>query len=212
MKEQNTNKFPFGKNKSNDELRRNPFIVPNGYFDNLPNQIRSEISLREKHSVEQNSFSVPDGYFDQLTQDIKTQITVKDLKEKISEDGFTVPKNYFDTLRNHTLDKIHAKPKKTIYLKKWVNYASVACLLIAMSVGGGYFWKSQSEQEFSNTESLSKIPDDEIINYLAQSVEEEDVLYLSQYFGVDHSDHDHSPGIGCHAREEDLEDYINYSL
>lgn len=225
MKKQNTNKLPFDINNSNDALRRNPFIVPNGYFDDLSKKIQSEINLKENHTIDQNPFSVPDGYFDQLSLKIQSQITVENLKGKSPDNGFSVPEKYFDSLQSGILDKIRVEnntsidhsiqvtPSKTAVfrLKKWTTYASAACILIALSIGG-YLWKSQSLEEQYYSAGFSTIPDEEIINYLIQSVEEEDVLYLSQYFDVDHSGHDHSPGVGCHANEKDLEDYINYSL
>ena len=66
----------------------NPLSVPQGYFDNLSNQVLGAIKMNELEDVEElkviapalaaitreNVFSVPGGYFDQLAGNIQDQL------------------------------------------------------------------------------------------------------------------------------------------
>lgn len=73
--------------------KENCFIVPAGYFDELPEAIRIEI-IASQFSKE-NPFTVPADYFNELALDIEATIAETQL---VSEHKFNVPANYFDEL------------------------------------------------------------------------------------------------------------------
>jgi hypothetical protein len=76
----------------------NPFTVPNGYFDELEQQIVSNIKLDGlKNGSPSNGFAVPENYFDELSNNINARIAIEEAADKEAT-GFTVPKGYFDEL------------------------------------------------------------------------------------------------------------------
>lgn len=95
----------------------NPFIVPDGYFDDLDSRIVARRNFSEiKDKGITGGFTVPEGYFDQLTSNVSARIAL----EQIAGDkpsGFVVPEGYFDGLASDitariTLEEI-AKSKNT---------------------------------------------------------------------------------------------------
>lgn len=84
----------------------NPFTVPNGYFDELEQQIVSYIKLDElKNGSPSNGFSVPENYFDELSNNINARIAIEEAADKEAT-GFTVPKGYFDELSQNIQSRI----------------------------------------------------------------------------------------------------------
>ena len=79
----------------------NPFTVPDGYFDELEQQIVSYIKLDElKTGSPSNGFAVPENYFDELSNNINARIAIEEAADKEAA-GFTVPEGYFDELSQH---------------------------------------------------------------------------------------------------------------
>jgi hypothetical protein len=84
----------------------NPFTVPNGYFDELEQQIVSYIKLDElKNGSPSNGFAVPENYFDELSNNINARIAIEEAADKEAT-GFTVPKGYFDELSQNIQSRI----------------------------------------------------------------------------------------------------------
>ena len=84
----------------------NPFTVPNGYFDELEQQIVSYIKLDElKSGSPSNGFAVPENYFDELSNNINARIAIEEAADKEAT-GFTVPKGYFDELSQNIQSRI----------------------------------------------------------------------------------------------------------
>ena len=76
----------------------NPFTVPEGYFDELEQQIVSYVKLDElKKSAPEQGFAVPENYFEDLSNTIKARISVEEVLDK-EDNNFTVPEGYFDNL------------------------------------------------------------------------------------------------------------------
>jgi hypothetical protein len=80
----------------------NPFTVPEGYFDNLDEQILSKIKLEELRG---NGFTIPEGYFDELAGNIQSRIAVEEALDKEAT-GFAVPEGYFDNLEQQIQSRI----------------------------------------------------------------------------------------------------------
>jgi len=85
---------------------KNPFTLPNGYFDELDERITSAIKLDElKNSISPDCFTVPENYFDELSSNTQSRIAVDDLIN-IKANGLTVPENYFDRLSSNIQSRI----------------------------------------------------------------------------------------------------------
>jgi len=84
----------------------NPFTVPDGYFDELEQQIVSYIKLDElKTGSPSNGFAVPENYFDELSNNISSRIAIEEAADKEAT-GFTVPEGYFDELSQNLQSRV----------------------------------------------------------------------------------------------------------
>ena len=73
----------------------NPFVVPNGYFEQLEGAIMKSVRLddfKQKHPGD--GFAIPDGYFDSMRQNIQSHIAIDDVLK--GNDGFTLPAGYLN--------------------------------------------------------------------------------------------------------------------
>ncbi|UKT62523.1 hypothetical protein [Pedobacter mucosus] len=120
--------------------KRNPFSVPNGYFENGEEDIFNSIFLDGlKQNIKNNNYEVPENYFEELSDRIVTNIKLSEIIKV--DQSFAVPNNYFDTLQNKITDKIAASESKkkakviSLWGKNLVKYASAACFLLVASFG-----------------------------------------------------------------------------
>lgn len=158
--------------------KRNPFSVPDGYFENCDEAIFSAVFLDGlKQKTSDNNFEVPQNYFEDLTERIQTRIALSELPK--AENAFAVPENYFDTLQSRIADRIVAsEPKKEIKIiplwrRNFVKYASAACFLLMASFGV-YFYQNGSttavqqvqSAEAVNEQMLYDIDESTIIDHL----------------------------------------------
>src|SRR5689334_16659744 len=88
----------------------NPYSVPKGYFDSLPNSIFNNIKLSEIKGT--NPYSVPENFFDTVADSIINKVrssTSNKIYEELSEiapllstvnkeNVFSIPVNYFENL------------------------------------------------------------------------------------------------------------------
>ncbi len=157
--------------------KRNPFCVPDGYFDDLENNVRSSIFLDKLvQQTDKNAFEVPAGYFDTLTEQIETSVHLESLIAE--ENPFHTPAHYFDSLEARITHKIEVnKPRKAtkivaLWNKNLFKYASAACFLIASSFFLYFYESSQSVVKrnnmaaFSNEQLLYDIDEHTIIEHL----------------------------------------------
>jgi hypothetical protein len=158
--------------------KRNPFSVPDGYFENCDEAIFSAVFLDGlKQKTSDNNFEVPQNYFEDLTERIQTRIALAEMPK--AENAFGVPENYFDNLQSRITDKIAAsEPKKEakiipLWRRNIVKYASAACFLLMASFGI-YFYQNglpatvQQVQsaEAVNEQMLYDIDESTIIDHL----------------------------------------------
>lgn len=158
--------------------KRNPFSVPDGYFENCDEAIFSAVfldGLRQK--TNNNNFEVPQHYFEDLTERIQIRITLSEMPK--AEQAFAVPENYFDTLQSRITDRIAAsKPKKevrivSLWRRNILKYASAACFVLMASFGV-YFYQNGSSAtvqqvqsaEVVNEQLLYDIDESTIIDHL----------------------------------------------
>jgi len=131
-------------------VKRNPFIVPKGYFDNCEQDVLNQVFLDKlKQKTNSNVFEVPVSYFEELTEMIETRIALEEIN--LPSRGFAVPENYFETLQSRINSKIatdEIKPKEAKIIPLWkkgfVKYASAACFVLIASFGVYFYQNNQS--------------------------------------------------------------------
>lgn len=157
--------------------KRNPFAVPDGYFESVEEQVFSAVFFDGlKENTNENSFEVPQNYFEELTERIETRIR---LSEMPKAQPFAVPDNYFDTLQSRINNKIAAEiPQKTakilpMWRKNIVKYASAACFVLMASFGAYFYQNSTSVPvaktplaDLANEQVLYDIDENTIIEHL----------------------------------------------
>lgn len=133
--------------------KRNPFSVPDGYFENCDEGIFSSIFINGiKQKTKNNNFEVPQNYFEELTERINTHVALTQIVKP--ENAFAVPENYFGTLQSRIADRIAVtevrKEAKIIPLwrKSFVKYASAACFLLIASFGFYFYQNNASTETF----------------------------------------------------------------
>jgi len=134
--------------------KRNPFAVPDGYFESVEEQVLSAVFLDSlKQKTNHNSFEVPQNYFEDLTEQIEMRISLSEMPKAQS---FAVPENYFDTLQSRINNKIAAEtPKKEakivpLWRRNMVKYASAACFVLMASFGA-YFYQNNPSVPVAKT-------------------------------------------------------------
>ncbi|KYG74385.1 hypothetical protein MB14_04015 [Roseivirga ehrenbergii] len=179
---------PYKKLKD-PQLKNNIFGVPEGYFDSLKEKTHLEVSAEEnrflkKEQLKKGVFNVPDGYFDKLNEKIisATSITKEEGilgNEHLKGNAFTTPENYFEKLNAEILSKVKPEAKIIpLYQTTWFRSVAAAVVLIMVAL------LSIPKNEVSESELLSEISDEAIINYLEerQAIEYE---LLSSIEGLD---------------------------
>lgn len=159
--------------------KRNPFTVPNGYFDSVDEHVASAIFVSGlNRKMNNGGFEVPNDYFVNLSERIETNILLETLSK--SESTFAVPVNYFDTLQDKITSKITAEQPKNVakiiplWRRNIVKYASAACFLLIASFGAYFYQNSSSTipvmqtqtEELANEQLLYDIDESTIIEHL----------------------------------------------
>ncbi|MDN3586806.1 hypothetical protein QWY86_09020 [Pedobacter aquatilis] len=147
-------------------VKRNPFLVPNGYFDNCGQDAWNQLFLDGlKQNTSNNAFEVPVNYFEELTEIIETRIALEEINLPIK--CFAVPENYFETLQNRINVKIAAeetKPKEAKVIPLWkrdfIKYASAACFVLMASFGVYFYQNNQSIATSANQLQSAEMTND----------------------------------------------------
>ena len=88
--------------------RKNPFTVPEDYFESLKSNIEASIKAEElKSLIKADGFTVPESYFEGLEAKIKDKISAKEV--------------------------IDEKPR--VRKLRWIAYAAAACISFAVGTG-----------------------------------------------------------------------------
>jgi len=83
----------------------NPFVVPEGYFQEMEQQVMGLVRLDElKKTNPVNEFTVPENYFNELEQNIQSRIAIDEVLD--NKESFTVPENYFSDLEQNIQSRI----------------------------------------------------------------------------------------------------------
>jgi hypothetical protein len=146
--------------------RNNPFLVPEGYFDEMHKQVQAQISIHQ-FDKQQDFFQVTDEYFDSLTDQITSRVKLEHLVGSADEEVFSVAENYFNSLEQKINTKIGIKAQEPTTVRKlsspWLTYAAAACITAILTFGIYTFRTSNTD----NVESqIAQLPEEEIVNYL----------------------------------------------
>ncbi|GHE44013.1 hypothetical protein [Sphingobacterium griseoflavum] len=191
------------------------WTTPKNYFDTLQDKIQSRITV-ESAFQEQENFIVPAGYFESLGDRIQTHIFEEDLRSKIPSDGFAIPPKYFEALRSSISASLGAnasesvsaeRPVRQLRAQRWIQYAAAACVATVLGTAS-YNAVIDHNQVDVTASHLAAIEEEEIINYLTSSKGNDDVLYIMEYIYQPAE----SEGVCSKIKEDDIEDYLNYTL
>ncbi len=182
------------------------FSVPEGFFDHLEKSVLERCTYADIHLS--LAMDTPPGYFQQLEETIITRVQEQELREKVGESGFAVPEHYFDTLQQHVIERAVVRttvPIRKMGRPKWMAYAAVACVALALSVVG--FFRLTDGDQVAAANDLAAVSDQEILSYLELYGSVNDIVYISE-----HIDDFGERNIGEGLSEEDIEAYLNNTL
>lgn len=95
--------------------------VPEGYFDNLSNEIKSKIGLPSADETllarasKENVYYLPVGYFETLAENVLGKIKNETYRvNRTEEDSYSVPEGYFDELPSKILARINQEQEQSV--------------------------------------------------------------------------------------------------
>ncbi len=157
----------------------NPFLVPEGYFEKMHEQLQAQISIHQFDN-QQDFFQLPDQYFDTLEGQISSRVKLEQLVGNAAGEVFSVPENYFESLEDKINAKIGITGKKQSNIRKltssWITYAAAACITAVLTFGI-YNYRTLKT---ANVESqIAQLPEEDIVNYLQLYSDAGDVQALA---------------------------------
>lgn len=216
------------ESKLKDQVDMLDYQVPKGYFETLEHSIQSRIiEDKLKDTVSETGFNVPTGYFSDQKDNLQIKIAEYNLKSKVAEEGFVVPENYFasltDTIKKAAKQVNDDKSEEATIIsfserKKWFSYVSTAAVVFIIGIGSYFAVQKESTEptspetslQASNTNvNLRDVSNEEIVNYLAQVYEGEDLIQLTKFINEETSS---QRKIDKRIDDEDIKDYLNYML
>lgn len=196
------------------------FRVPENYFSTAEEQIFAKLAESKLRSQigEEAGFTVPDQYFEQMQTGIEAHILTEKWGAEIGKEQFTVPEGYFDELSANILAKTTNKTKQEttiINLPKrmnWKKYSAAAAIVLLAGVGSyfGFQNNNPSSNQLAKTEiNLENVSDEEIISYLAQISEGEDLIQLAEFAS---DNNEENALLDPDIESKEIEEYLNYML
>lgn len=140
----------------------NPFVVPEGYFREIPQYINAMVRIDAIHAADPHSgFIVPEHYFQLLHSNLSSRIFSSDPAFSIKFSGdknvFATPDGYFDQLRSRIENRIQQEeqiqtsplkvveeqdlsegvkvPVKKLWQSDFLKYVSAACIILVTAFG-----------------------------------------------------------------------------
>lgn len=182
--------------------RENPFTVPSAYFESLNENLNTLAKLENARFENEDEFNLPENYFNQLAGRIEDRIAIDTIQNLAPADGFKVPDAYFSSLAeriNSRIDEKQAPAKLKEMFPSWIRYSAAASVVLMIGI---FFYFNSSSYVFNK--QLSKVPDQDIINYLQFHSTVNDNQYL-----IEHITEDGLQQVSADVSEEDIEQYIN---
>ena len=198
------------------------FEVPENYFSVAEDQIFAKIAESNLHVQvgEETGFNVPDQYFEEVQEEILAKVLTEKWQTEIGKEHFNVPAGYFDHLSYSILAKTTNTTKQSSTIvtlprrTNWRKYAAAAAIALFVGVGSyfGLQYNSSSDfsSQFASTEvNLEHVSDEEIISYLAQVSDGEDLIHLAEYAS---DNKDEGVQLDSEIENKEIEEYLNYML
>jgi len=182
--------------------RENPFAVPSAYFESLNENLNTLAKLESARFENEDEFNLPENYFKQLAGRIEDRIAIDTIQNLAPEQGFKVPDSYFTSLAeriNSRIEEKKAPAKLKNMFPSWIRYSAAASVVFVIGI---FFYFNSSSYVFN--QQLSKVPDQDIINYLQFHSTVNDNQYL-----IEHITEDGLQQVSADVSEEDIEQYIN---
>ena len=185
--------------------RKNPFAIPGDYFNNLELNIRARCLIEDARFKNEEEFSVPTGYFDSLIQETESRIAEQNIREIAPTAGFSLPEGYFEQLQYRISESTSQPVEATIkpIRSNWIRYAAAACVTAVL---GSLLIFNNAEESFES--KLSRIPEQELINYLQMHSDIGDTPMILENLGQNVNLTDISSDIS----DAELEEYISTTL
>ncbi|MBS1615323.1 MAG: hypothetical protein JST06_04305 [Bacteroidetes bacterium] len=172
-----------------------PFVIPKGYFQDLPKQLLSSKLSAEAKEPDTASFpkdlvfQTPEAYFYDLAERLTDTAATADFtgEKKIP---FTVPDGYFTTLPAQLLAATKAaaaNPHTTKFIplaspwRKWFIAAAAAVLLLSLSLGTYHYYDAQTPDAIA-ARQLAQLAPDSISEYVALHLDDFDNAILENLF------------------------------
>lgn len=196
------------------------FEVPENYFVTAEEQIFDKLfesELRDRIGNDAG-FTIPEQYFVLSKDAIDTQIFTEKLASSIGKEHFAVPTGYFEDLSANILAKTTNKTKQEttiITLPRRMNWKKYSAAAIALIIGLGSYFGFQynnpnSSQLAAQTDvNLENVSDEEIISYLAQISEGEDLIQLAEFAS---NNNEENAQLDPDIESKEIEEYLNYML
>ncbi len=182
--------------------KKNPFSVPPAYFESLNENLNTLAKLENARFENEEEFKLPENYFNQLAGRIEDRLAIDTIQNLAPSEGFKVTDVYFTSLAKRMNFKIEEK-KATATLKNmfpsWIRYSAAASVVFVIGI---FFYFNSSSYIFN--QQLSKVPDQDIINYLQFHSTVNDTQFL-----IDNITEDGLQQVSNDVSEEDIEQYIN---
>ena len=164
--------------------RAMPFVVPEGYFERLYNDVKASISFEENDyplpASKDMPFYLPQGYFNDFPARMAALAKISEDADKANP--FAVPEGYFEQLPMQMLKAAKGSEKKKtkiiplVKLGRTVRWAAAAILVIAIGIGS-FRWFNQQETTDVNA-ALAAIPKEDISKYVEQNIVDFDMERL----------------------------------
>ncbi len=186
--------------------RENPFTVPQDYFENSADRIRSLIKLEQFQTANApNGMTVPEAYFETLTERLETSVLADSWKATASEHSFATPVGYFEQSESRIMAAIAAEQSPVVkapvrsLVPRFMRYTAAACVLV---VAGLFIFNKMGS---TNAEpKLSGVSDDEIVSYLQASSDAGDAPMIIDNLVQSNVNLPSDKGL----KDEDIERYL----
>jgi hypothetical protein len=154
-----------GLNSSLPDQNHIPYVVPDGYFDNLAENILAHVKKTADNSSASEEIAalspllggigrtmpyfIPQHYFESTINDLPLLINNEEESAIISAAGksipYRVPEGYFNKLESSILNKvdIHNNGSGRIVRMKWMRLAAAAVITGIISVSGFFYLSHQ---------------------------------------------------------------------
>ncbi|MDO8991943.1 MAG: hypothetical protein Q7U83_02680 [Daejeonella sp.] len=182
--------------------RENPFAVPPAYFESLNENLNTLAKLESFRFENEDEFSLPKNYFNQLAGRIEDRIAIETIQNLAPADGFKVPDAYFTSLAeriNSRIEEKKAPAKLKTMFPSWMRYSAAASVVFVIGI---FFYFNSSGYVFN--QQLSKVPDQDIINYLQFHSTVNDNQFI-----IENVTEDGLQQVSTDVPEEDIDQYIN---